>query len=462
MPTEISVPLAHLTLRGQAWGDPAAPPLLALHGWLDNAASFALLAPLLAAHYRVIALELAGHGHSDHLPAGADYHYLGHVQAVRAAADALNLPRYTLLGHSLGAGVASLVAAAAPERIERLLLIEGLGPAGDDGSRTLQRFREALAAQQENSRPPRVFADVARAVRARCMASGMQPALAQPIVERGLIATAGGWRWRSDPRLTRPTVVRLADVQVHALLKGITAPTRLLLAQPAPPYLPPGPMQARMACVADLRVVYMDGSHHLHLQHPHAVADWIGRAAGRRRTPPLLTTGALPMTLSMYQASVPVFVRALSSLSQVLDKGAEHASAKGVSDQALLQTRLIPDMLPLIKQFQIACDTAARGAARLAAVEPKSFPDTETTLVEVQARIKGTIDYLKSFAPEQIDGSETRAIHLKMRSGDLDFVGHAYLLHYLIPNLYFHCTTAYNILREAGANIGKADFLGKE
>jgi hypothetical protein len=174
------------------------------------------------------------------------------------------------------------------------------------------------------------------------------------------------------------------------------------------------------------------------------------------------TSGNKPMTISMYQASVPLFVRALSSLSHVLEKGTEHAGAKGVSDEVLLQTRLIPDMLPLIKQFQIACDTAARGTARLAGVEPKSFPDTETTLAQVQARIKDTIDYLKSFSSEQIDGSETRAIHLKMRNGDLDFVGQAYLLHFVIPNLYFHCTTAYNILREAGTDIGKVDFLGKE
>ncbi|MEO6798341.1 MAG: DUF1993 domain-containing protein [Rhodanobacter sp.] len=167
------------------------------------------------------------------------------------------------------------------------------------------------------------------------------------------------------------------------------------------------------------------------------------------------------MTLSMYQASVPVFVLALTNLSHVLDKGAEHVGAKGVSDEVLLQTRLIPDMLPLIKQVQIACDTAARGAARLAGVEPKPFPDNETTLVEVHARIKDTIDYLNSFSSDQIDGSETRAIHLKMRNGELDFVGQAYLLHYLIPNLFFHCTTTYNILREAGSNIGKVDFLGK-
>ncbi len=278
VPTEVSVALAHLNLRGQAWGDPSAPPLLALHGWLDNAASFSLLAPLLAAHYRVIALEMEGHGHSDHLAVGADYHYLRHVQSVQAAADALQLTRFTLLGHSLGAGVASLVAAAIPQRIERLLLIEGLGPLGDDGSRTLQRFRETLAARAERGRPLRVFRSIEQAISARCMASGMQAELARPIVERGLIETEGGWRWRSDSRLTRPTAVRLAESQVHALLKGISTPTKLLLAQPAAPYLPPEPVRMRAACVADIEVSHMDGSHHLHLEHPQAVADWIGHA----------------------------------------------------------------------------------------------------------------------------------------------------------------------------------------
>ena len=128
------IALPHLALAALEWGDPAAPPLVALHGWLDNAASFALLAPRLAPRYRVIALDLPGHGHSGHLPAGAGYHYLDHVRAVLAVLDALELSRCRLLGHSLGAGIASLVAAAAPARIERLHLIEGLGPLGDDGT----------------------------------------------------------------------------------------------------------------------------------------------------------------------------------------------------------------------------------------------------------------------------------------------------------------------------------------
>jgi len=275
---ERRIALPHLTLAAQIWGEDNLPPLLALHGWLDNAGSFARLAPRLATRYQVIALDLPGHGHSDHLAAGASYHYLDYVQAVLAAADALRLDRYSLLGHSLGAGIAALVAAAAPGRIERLLLIEGLGPLGDDGSRTLQRFREAMAPRGDNGRPLRIFRDVAQAVAARSMASGLPAELAQPIVERGLVATDGGWRWRSDPRLTRPSPVRMAESQVHALLRGIAAPTALLLAQPATPYLPSALMQARADCVANIRVSHLAGGHHLHLEHPADVATWIDAA----------------------------------------------------------------------------------------------------------------------------------------------------------------------------------------
>ena len=277
-PPERRVVLPHLSLGAQVWGEESLPPLLALHGWLDNAGSFALLAPRLASHFRVIALDLPGHGHADHLPAGSSYHYVDYVQAVLAAADALHLERYSLLGHSLGAGVAALVAAARPERIEHLLLIEGLGPLGDDGARTLQRFRDALAPRESKGKPLRVFRDVAQAISARSIASGLPAEQARPIVERGLLETDGGWRWRSDPRLTRPSAVRLAEAQVNALLRGITAPTALLLAQPATPYLPETMMQARADCVARIAVSHMEGGHHLHLEHPQTVADWIDAA----------------------------------------------------------------------------------------------------------------------------------------------------------------------------------------
>ena len=272
---ELTVAIPGLELSALAWGQPDAPPLLMAHGWLDNAASFALLAPRLADRFHVIALDLPGHGRSHHLPESTIYQHIDYARAVLAAADALALPRFHLLGHSLGAGVATMVAIAAPERIRGLALIEGLGPLGDDGSRTLDRFREAMAVAPSTARPLRVFPTIDDAARARAMASGLDAGLARLIVERGLREVEGGHSWRSDPRLSRPTAIRLAETQIMALLLGLAAPTSLLLARPHPPYLVPEALQVRIDCVDDIRVTHMDGGHHLHLEHPDRVADWL-------------------------------------------------------------------------------------------------------------------------------------------------------------------------------------------
>ncbi len=279
-PSELRIALPHLALGAQTWGDAALPPLVALHGWLDNAGSFALLAPLLAKRFHVLALDLPGHGHSDHLPAGASYHFTDYVRSVLEAVSALQLGSYSLLGHSLGAGVAALVAAATPQRIDRLLLIEGLGPLGDDGTRTLQRFRDALVPPSGARRPLRLFHSVEQAIGARNIASGLRGELARPIVERGLCEVDGGWRWRSDSRLTRSSALRLAETQIRALLRGIDSPTALLLAQPETAYLPGVMMHERAACVGHMQISQMEGCHHLHLEHPQAVAAWVIAASG--------------------------------------------------------------------------------------------------------------------------------------------------------------------------------------
>ena len=276
LPRERDIALPHMRLRALVWGDEDAPPLLALHGWLDNAGSYTFLAPLLADRWRVIALELPGHGHSDHLPAGMHYHFIDYVRAVLAAADVLELSKYCLLGHSLGAGIAALVAAATPERVERVLLIEGLGPIADDGHHTLRRFRDALTSLA-TGRSLRAFPSVDHAISARTIASGLPATQARPIVERGLRETAEGWRWRSDPRLNRPSPLRLPEDQVRALLRGIEAPAALLLAEPATSYLPRAQMDERAACVGRIDVSTLHGGHHLHLEHPDAVAAWVRR-----------------------------------------------------------------------------------------------------------------------------------------------------------------------------------------
>ncbi|MFN7834281.1 MAG: DUF1993 family protein [Burkholderiaceae bacterium] len=166
------------------------------------------------------------------------------------------------------------------------------------------------------------------------------------------------------------------------------------------------------------------------------------------------------MSLSMYQASIPVFAHALTSLSDLLSKAEAHASVKKIEPGVLLNARLYPDMFALVRQVQIACDVVKGGAARLAGVELPSFPDTETTFAELQARVRKTIDYVKSISAEHIDGSESRSISLKVGPNDLRFDGQSYLLKFVLPNLYFHTTTVYAILRHNGVEIGKKDYLG--
>lgn len=272
-PIELKVAAASGELAALQWGDAAAPPLLALHGWLDNAASFARLAPLLARQRRVIALDLPGHGRSAHMPEPARrYHVVDQVDAVLDFADALGFDRFDLLGHSLGAGIASLTAAAAPTRVERLLLIEGLGTLPDDGTRTLQRWRDAHAQRTTARRTPRVFASIDAAVATRVAAGDLDAGEVRAIVERNLREVDGGYAWRSDPRLRLLTPVRIDETQMRRLLAGITAPTLLLLAEPATPYLPSAMMDALAARVPEIRVVHLAGPHHLHIRHPAEVA----------------------------------------------------------------------------------------------------------------------------------------------------------------------------------------------
>jgi hypothetical protein len=167
------------------------------------------------------------------------------------------------------------------------------------------------------------------------------------------------------------------------------------------------------------------------------------------------------MSITMYQTTVPVLVRALTNLSGVLAKGAAHAKDRNISEEVLLHTRITPDMFPLIRQVQIATDMAKGAAFRLAGEDVPAMADDETTFEQLQARIAKVITLLNGFKPEQIDGSETREILLKTRAAELHFHGQSYLLNFVLPNVYFHCTTAYAILRGVGVVLGKGDFVGK-
>jgi hypothetical protein len=168
------------------------------------------------------------------------------------------------------------------------------------------------------------------------------------------------------------------------------------------------------------------------------------------------------MSLSMYQASVPVFLRMLTNLSAILDKAAKHAEARKIDPTVFVNARLAPDMFALARQVQVATDSAKGCAARLAGVEVPSYADTEATFPELQARIAKTVDFIKSLKPAQIDGSEDRTVTLKLRGKDVSFKGQPYLLTFAMPNFYFHVTTAYDILRHNGVEVGKMDFLGSQ
>ena len=166
------------------------------------------------------------------------------------------------------------------------------------------------------------------------------------------------------------------------------------------------------------------------------------------------------MNISMYQASVPRFVNMLTNLSAILDKAQAHVEARKIDPTALTEARLFPDMFPLKRQVQVACDAAKGAVARLAGVEVPKHEDTEQTLAELKARIAKTIDFIKTLKPTQIEGSEDKEIALKLGGREVKFTGIQYLLGHATPNFYFHVTTAYDILRHNGVELGKRDFIG--
>lgn len=166
------------------------------------------------------------------------------------------------------------------------------------------------------------------------------------------------------------------------------------------------------------------------------------------------------MTISMYQVAVPSLVRSLNNLVTILEKGAIHAEAKKIDPSILIASRLSPDMLPLSRQVHIASDIARRGVARLAGVEAPAIEDNETTFAELGDRLRNVVSFIESFTPEQIDGSEEKVITLSIGKETMTFAGQSYLLFFVLPNVYFHVTTAYDILRHCGVELGKRDFLG--
>lgn len=255
-------------LAARAWGDPAGPPFFCLHGWLDNANSFNALAPRLP-ELQLLAVDFAGHGHSDHLPPGCHYFPLGYLQDLLALAGELGWDRFGLIGHSMGAGIASELAGLFPERISKVVLIDGMvhhqgGPA--DGN---ARNREAVSQmlQAFDKKPPR-YPDPDSMARRVTAATDQSLAAARELVARGHREVAGGYTWRSDPRIRFATPLRISSRQIDALMAATTAPTLLLIASHGDRWYRDG-VERRARHHPCLQVTELEGPHHLHLEPEH-------------------------------------------------------------------------------------------------------------------------------------------------------------------------------------------------
>lgn len=267
---EITLDLGHQRLHALEWGAPDGFPVLAVHGWLDNAASFSGLAPMLDG-FRVIALDLTGHGRSDHRPAGCSHHFVDWVPQVLEAADTLGLKTFNLVGHSMGAGISSMVPSAAPGRIRRLVLIEGAGPMASSPEEAPNLLRMALEDERRVAAAVvKVHPNLDSAVTARCRDTDLDPASARVLVERSVEEVSDGVRFVFDPRLRTRSRWRFTEEQVLALLGAIDCPVLAVRAASGWPF-PEEQMQVRIDAIPRVTRINLEGGHHVHLTHPERV-----------------------------------------------------------------------------------------------------------------------------------------------------------------------------------------------
>ena len=255
-------------------GNPAGRKVLALHGWLDNAASFIPMAPYLADH-DIVAIDMLGHGSSEHIPKGYDYAFVDWLHDILDVLDGLGWQQAHLLGHSLGGALATVLAAGAPQRVLSLALIEALGPPPWPGDHASERLRKAIAGRRKPVSAPRLIADIDTAVRARLQATDKLETSARLLVERNLRQVEGGYQWRSDARLMWPSHMRAEEASVRNWLAAIECPVLLVAADPAPVYFLPELRNERFACLKHGSLQVIAGTHHVHMDKPSEVAGYI-------------------------------------------------------------------------------------------------------------------------------------------------------------------------------------------
>ena len=271
-PEELEIQTSSIRLLAKCWGNPDGLPVLAFHGWLDNAATFDNLAPLLP-ELRILSLDLPGHGHSDHRPSGSAYYFIDMVMDVIEAADVLGLESFSLLGHSMGAGVATYLAGTLQEKIDYVILIEGIGSIVQKPEKMPEDFREsAIQWMRRSKKQLPIYPDIESAVKVRHQVGGILKSSVRPLVERGLKQVNGGYTWRSDPILKSKSRHYFTEEQAQAFIKEITAPVLLIEGENTEKDYWYELLQKRMPHVKNLQHQIVPGGHHLHLDNPEPVA----------------------------------------------------------------------------------------------------------------------------------------------------------------------------------------------
>lgn len=272
-----SISIPGFTIAGKAFGNPELPPMLALHGWLDNANSFDLLAPLLSKHFYILAIDLPGHGHSSHLPEGCHYHFTDGIFIVIEIIKALKLKQVHLLGHSMGACLASLIAGVAPENVLSMALIEGLGPF----SKPEETCRKQLSHYLQHPMPKEAkpYASLALAAEARAKRGYLSLEHAEILCQRGTHEHHGAIYWRHDRRLLTPTPMRMTEEQILSCLRNITTKSCLIWAQDSLIFNDYD-MNTRINSVVNLKTHQIAGGHHIHMEKPDLIAQYLAEFYG--------------------------------------------------------------------------------------------------------------------------------------------------------------------------------------
>lgn len=268
---KLNLKIPGFSIACKTWGHPEKPTILALHGWLDNANSFMPIAPYLENDFYLIAVDLPGHGHSSHLPQGCHYHFFDGIFIVIEVLNALKIDRVHLLGHSMGACLASLVGGVIPERFLSLILIEGLGPFSHPGETACQQLREYAHFLTKKSKTPKGYDHLEAAALARAFKGYVSIDIARILCERSLIEKRGKFYWRHDQRLLTRSPLRMTETQILSCLKEITAKTYLLIANQGFSF-DAEITQNRIKTVKNLTLKKVDGGHHIHMEQPEVVS----------------------------------------------------------------------------------------------------------------------------------------------------------------------------------------------